>query len=97
VIEVIAVRMAGPESLRNITEFRWVEVDAPGGAPTGPAHENSREEMVAFVCLNPGQAFAESAVDGGYVYLIASGRGPTHVRTCPDSMLRDNLLSLPRF
>ena len=96
-IEVLAVRMAGAESLRNITEFRWVEVETPGGPPIGPPHVNSREEMVAFVCLNPRQAFATSVMDGNHVYLIVAGRGPTHVLTCPDSMLRDNLLSLPRF
>jgi len=95
---IISIHMEGSEHLEHIAKLRYVETDQAGSrVAIGSSKDVTREEMYVFVKDNPEKAYAISQNDNTYAYLEAVNGSVHYVKTRPDSVKSDNLLSLPRF
>lgn len=96
-IEIIEIKMSGPDHLEHITHLKWVETDKPGASAATDPKIATRAKMYEFVAKNPKIAFAMNRTRTTYAYLEAVNSHVQYVKTLPDATTSDNLLSLPRF
>lgn len=94
---VTAVHMEGTEHLEHIASLRWYEANNPNSPDTGVLKQSPRQEMYNFVHGN-GEAFALNSEKTHYAMLEpVNGAHVQYVKTVPDRIKSDNLLSLPRY
>jgi Protein of unknown function (DUF3892) len=94
---VVAVHLEGSEHLSHIASLRWYETARPSAPDTGQLTESTRQQMYNFVASG-GQGYALNQAGTHYAMLEAvNGANVQYVKTVPDKLKSDNLLSLPRY
>lgn len=87
---IIAIHMsAGGTGLQHIEEVRWRD------PATNDKGQNTRAQMVAWID-NGGEARVESP-QGGSVKVEVVRANPPYLKTAPNNVTSDNLLSLQRW
>jgi len=94
---VTQVHLEGTEHLEHISKLHWYESAGPNTSDLPPLMVSSRAEMYSHI-KGGGKGFTVSKTDNTHAYLIpVEGQHVNYVKTAPDSVKSDNLLSLPRF
>lgn len=94
---IVAVHIEGAEHLEHIELLQWYESAGPNLPNKGALRESVRQEIYDFV-NGGGNAFAFNNAHTAHAMLEAvDGPNVQYVKTVPDRVKSDNLLSLPRF
>lgn len=86
--EIVAITQSGGIDYQHITKLWWLD--------GGTKKWMSREMAVSFI-EQGGQLYTERYGNRAYCEVVDPYNGSKYVRTRPDSITGNNLLSLPRW